>query len=194
MKRTERWEVFVYMSECSISLHKYATNWNKADDDSLICISPDHRGHIRMELSLPSEPEPAFPLPPSHPYLQTKYPREYDMRLSGEQGSSRVKNLYAFKERMEGGEDDDDDLSGLSDDDDDDDKDIALRAANKGKGGAGRIGQDGKRKGRRECHLFLYEGGSVGSCPYTELIISSTTGISSQASCPWSVQLSMKRL
>jgi hypothetical protein len=56
------------------------------------------------------------------------------MRLTSEQGSSRVKNLYAFKERMEGGDDDDDDL--LSDDDD-----------AKGKGKAD---DDRKSKGRRK--------------------------------------------
>jgi len=88
-----------------------------------------------MELLLPPHPEPAIPLPPSHPYLQTNYPRRYEMRLTSEQGSSRVRNLYAFKERMEGGDEDDDD-DDLSDDED-----------SKGKR---KSADDSKPKGRRE--------------------------------------------
>lgn len=101
--------------------------------------SADHLGNQRMELLLPSAPEPAIPLPPSHPYLQTNYPRKYEMRLTSEQGSSRVKNLYAFRERMEGGEEDDDD------DEDDEDEDMSDDTKGKSK-----AGDAGKSKGRRE--------------------------------------------
>lgn len=78
-------------------------------------FSPDHRGNQRMELLLPPQPEPAIPLPPSHPYLQTNFPRKYDLRLTSEQGSDRVRNLYAFRERLEGGDDDDDFESDVED-------------------------------------------------------------------------------
>lgn len=89
-----------------------------------------------MELLLPPHPEPAFPLPPSHPYLQTNYPRRYEMRLTAEQDKARAKNLYAFKERMEGGEDDDDDLSS-------DDESMSGKGKDK-------KDEDGKTRGRRE--------------------------------------------
>jgi len=90
-----------------------------------------------MEVLLPPHPEPAFPLPPSHPYLQTNYPRRYEMRLTGAQNSEKIKNLYAFKERTEGGEDDDDeDISS------DEDSKSAL-GSTKGK-------EEGKPRGRRE--------------------------------------------
>jgi transcription initiation factor TFIIF subunit beta len=62
-----------------------------------------------MQLLLPEAPEPAIPLEPGHPDLQTNYPRSYEMRLTSDQGSSKTRNLYAFRERMEGGDEDDDD-------------------------------------------------------------------------------------
>lgn len=96
-----------------------------------------------MELLLPPHPEPAFPLPPSHPYLQTNYPRRYEMRLTSELAASREKNLYSFKERMEGGEEDDDDLGS----DDDDDDEVALRSI---KRKSTKAGEEGSKKGRRE--------------------------------------------
>lgn len=65
------------------------------------------------------------------------------MRLTSEQGSSKIKNLYAFRERMEGGEDDDDDMS--SDDD-------GSNALGKGKE---RIEEGKSSRGRRECHSFI---------------------------------------
>ncbi|UZJ53214.1 hypothetical protein CBS101457_002534 [Exobasidium rhododendri] len=96
--------------------------WTKVDEDdrklgTVRVYDPDHRGKQRMELLLPPHPEPAIPLPPSHPYLQTDIPRKYEMRMTSEQGSTRVRNLYAFKERVEGGDEEDDD--DFSDDDDD---------------------------------------------------------------------------
>jgi hypothetical protein len=61
------------------------------------------------------------------------------MRLTSEQGSSKVRNLYAFKERIEGGDEDDDfDLS-----DDDDDDDIPMK-------GRGKMDDGTKTKSRRE--------------------------------------------
>lgn len=103
-------------------------------------VSPDHYGKQKMEVLLPPHPEPAFPLPPSHPYLQTNYPRRYEMRLTGEQHSDKIKNLYAFKERMEGGEDDDDDLSS-------DDGGNSALGSTKGKE---KKDEESKPRGRRE--------------------------------------------
>lgn len=102
--------------------------------------SADHRGNQRMELLLPQPPEPPIPLPPSHPYLQTNYPRKYDLRLTSEQGSARVRNLYAFKERQEGGDEDDDD-----DVDDDDDMDSGLEDSKS----KARAGEERSSKGRK---------------------------------------------
>lgn len=79
--------------------------------------------------------------PPSHPYLATNYPRHYDLRLTSEQEGARVRNLYAFRERMEGGEDDDDE-----DDDDDDLVDSDGDEDVKGKAKA----DDRNKKSRRE--------------------------------------------
>lgn len=119
--------------------------WSKVDEvdktlGTVRVYDADHKGYQRMELLLPQEPEPAFPLPPSHPYLQTHYPRTYDMRLTSEQDGIRVKNLYAFKERLEGGDEDEDD--------DDDDLDSGMED-NKGKGRSGSASLQGRRKGRR---------------------------------------------
>ena len=66
---------------------------------------------------------------------QSSNPRRYEMRLTAEQDKARSKNLYAFRERMEGGEDDDEDLSS---------EDESL---NKGKT---KRDEDGKSRGRRE--------------------------------------------
>ncbi|PWN35024.1 uncharacterized protein FA14DRAFT_160368 [Meira miltonrushii] len=119
--------------------------WTKVDEvdkrlGTVRVYDADHKGYQRMELHLPQEPEPAFPLPPSHPYLQTHYPRTFDMRLTSEQNGVRVRNLYAFKERLEGGDEDDDD--------DDDDLDSGAEDS-KGKGRAGSASLQGRRKGRR---------------------------------------------
>jgi transcription initiation factor TFIIF subunit beta len=94
-----------------------------------------------MELLLPDPPEPAIPLPPSHPYLQTNYPRKYDLRITSEQGSDRVRNLYAFKEKLQGGDDNDED---------EDDLDSGLEDE-KGKlrAGSSPFGGGGSGKGRR---------------------------------------------
>lgn len=72
-------------------------------------ISKDQDGNTKLELLLPEHPYPAIPLPPSHPYLATNYPRQYDLRLTSEQEGARVRNLYAFRERLEGGDEDDED-------------------------------------------------------------------------------------
>lgn len=117
--------------------------WTKVDEvdkrlGTVRVYDADHKGYQRMELHLPQEPEPAFPLPPSHPYLQTHYPRTYDMRLTSEQDGVRVRNLYAFKERLEGGDEDDDD----------DDLDSGAED-NKGKGRALSESLQGRPKGRR---------------------------------------------
>lgn len=98
-----------------------------------------------MELLLPEHPEPAFPLPTSHPYLQTNYPRRYEMRLTSEQGSSKIKNLYAFKEKMEGGEEDDDDEMSS------DENSSSNNALGKGKEKT----EEGKSRGRRESWHLL---------------------------------------
>lgn len=129
------------MSELHVEGHN---PWNKQKLRHFFClsltVSADHTGHQRMELLLPPHPEPAIPLPPSHPYLATNYPRKYDLRLTSEQGANRVRNLYAFRERMEGGEDDDDDII---DSDGEDDQ--------KGKGQA----DEDKSRGRRKCCVDL---------------------------------------
>lgn len=62
------------------------------------------------------------------------------MRLTGEQHSDKIKNLYAFKERMEGGEDDDDDLSS-------DDGGNSALGSTKGKE---KKDEESKPRGRRE--------------------------------------------
>lgn len=63
------------------------------------------------------------------------------MRLTSDQEKAKTKNLYAFRERMEGGEDDDEDLS--SDDE----------SLSKGKG---KKDEEGKSKGRRESRRLLH--------------------------------------
>ncbi|PWN49657.1 hypothetical protein IE53DRAFT_380373 [Violaceomyces palustris] len=109
----------------------------KADDKRLGTVrvyDPDHNGHQRMELLLPQNPLPPVPRDPSAgsgPKPWDNIPRAYDLRLTADSMATKARNLYAFKEMVEGGRE-------MDDDDDEDDDDLAshtkAKAKKKGKG------------------------------------------------------------